>query len=178
MLVLALAGCGSGAGTTASTRTVPSIPFTSPVLTPGKQIPASYKCNIRNVWVPLRWGTLPPQTQELAMYIVSFDAPKAAPGGTAKAEIKATAVVVGLAPTLHGLSRGKYPHGVRVGVHKAAGEAVSICPAKGATQNLFFRLYALPRKLSLQSAQGANLVTTMNKEALEVGTFLATYRSA
>jgi phosphatidylethanolamine-binding protein (PEBP) family uncharacterized protein len=177
LLAVALAGCGSG-GASSTTSAGPSIAFTSPALTPGKVIPARFKCNIRTAWLPLEWGALPAHTQELALYIISFNTPKLATGGTAKAEIKATALVVGLAPTLHGLTPGKYPRGVHVGVHKVGGEGVSICPQKGVTQNLLFRLYALPRKLNLHGAQGANLVNAMSKESLEDGTFLATYRSA
>jgi phosphatidylethanolamine-binding protein (PEBP) family uncharacterized protein len=113
------------------------------------------------------------------MYIIRFSFPKVARGKTATAEIKAAAVVVGLKPTLHRLSRGKYPRGVLVGVHSPNNPSASICPPKGAPQNLLFRLYALPRKLDLTKAsQGANLVNRLGTEALEVGQFIAGYKPA
>jgi phosphatidylethanolamine-binding protein (PEBP) family uncharacterized protein len=178
-LALALAGCGSsGSGPSAATK--PAIPFGSPALIAnGRVIPAHYKCDSRFVWLPLRWGAVPAGTQELALYMVRFGFPKLASNQTAKAEIKATAIVVGLKPTLHGLSRGKYPHGALVGVHAPNNPAASICPPKGAAQNLLFRIYALPHKLGVsKSSKGADLVSRLSSEASEAGTFIAAYKPA
>jgi phosphatidylethanolamine-binding protein (PEBP) family uncharacterized protein len=177
-VVLVLAGCGSS-GPSSSTTAASGIPFGSPALVGGKVIPAHVKCDDRNVWLPLRWGALPAHTEELALYIVRFGYPKLGVNGTAKAEIKATAVVVGLKPTLHGLSRGKYPHGALVGVHAPNDPEASICPRKGVAGNLLFRLYALPHKLGVsKSSKGLDLVSRLSSESSENGTFIATYKPA
>jgi phosphatidylethanolamine-binding protein (PEBP) family uncharacterized protein len=178
MLAVALAGCGSS-GSSGPSAAEPAIPFGSPALGAGRVIPARYKCDNRNVWLPLAWGSLPAHTRELALYIVRFGSPKVAKGGKVNAEIKATAVVVGLKPTLRRLPLGKYPRGVLVGVHSPNNPQASICPPKGAKQNLLFRIYALPRKLGVtRRSQGINLVNQLRSEALEAGTFIATYRPA
>jgi phosphatidylethanolamine-binding protein (PEBP) family uncharacterized protein len=176
--VLMVAGCGGSAPSSPAVNEA-AFPFGSPALVAGRLIPARYKCDVKNVWLPLRWGSLPPRTQELALYIIRFANPKLAKGGTAKAEILATAVVVGITPKLRGLSPGKYPPGALVGVHEPNNAQASICPPKGVTENLLFRLYAMPRKLGLRKGSGgANLVEKLRSEALGAGAFIASYRPA
>jgi phosphatidylethanolamine-binding protein (PEBP) family uncharacterized protein len=173
LLAVALAGCG---GSTSATGK-PAILFGTPVLTASDQIPGHYRCDTKNVWVPLRWRGLPAGTQELVLYMVRFGNPAARGGGEVKAEIKAEAMVVGLNPTLQGLSPGKFPAGSTLGIHAPVSQQVSICPPKGVTQNLLFRIYALPHKLGLgKGSKGANLIPKLNSEALRVGTFIAHYR--
>ena len=179
VVALLLAGCGSsGSPSTSTPRAArePAIPFISPALKSGRVIPASYKCDVRNVWVPLAWGALPAHTKELALYIVRLGVPKIIGGGKVNAEVKATAIVVGLKPTLHRLRPGKYPHGALVGVHAPNNPNASICPSKGEKQDLLFRIYALPHKLNVSKGAGESLVNEMSSDALEAGTFIATYR--
>lgn len=78
VLALVLASCGGSSKTVAEK---PVISFSSPVLAGKRVIPASYKCDTRFVWLPLKWGTLPTNTQELALYMVRFGAPKVTAGG-------------------------------------------------------------------------------------------------
>jgi phosphatidylethanolamine-binding protein (PEBP) family uncharacterized protein len=175
-LALALASCGSSGSPVAAEK---AIVFGSPAIAAGRVVPAHYKCDTRNVWLPLRWGTLPPNTRELALYIVRFGTPGQSTSGAVKAEIKAESIILGLRPTLRQLSPGKFPHGALVAVHAPGGQVQSICPPKGATQNLLFRLYALRRKLHLtRQVRKENLVAVVTKEALEVGTFITSYRPA
>jgi phosphatidylethanolamine-binding protein (PEBP) family uncharacterized protein len=177
MLALALAGCGSTGSTTTSEK--PAISFSSPAVVPGKPIPARYKCNVRNSWLPLRWGALPAGTQELALYIVRFGTPKVVKGGRVKAEIQAESIVVGLKPTLRRLSTGKFPPGAVVGVRPVK-DGQTICPtttSRSRVQNLLFRIFALPHKLDLgKGKQPSTLVSRLDAQALEAGTFIAEYR--
>ncbi len=173
-VVVVIAGCGGGA-TSASER--PAILFGTPVLTAKDQIPGRYRCDTRNVWVPLRWRGLPAGTQELVLYMVRFGNPTARTGGQVKAEIKAEALLVGLKPTLEGLSPGKFPAGSTLGIHAPTTQKVSICPPRGVTQNLLFRLYALPHKMHVnKGTQNVDLVSKLNKEALREGTFIVHYQ--
>jgi hypothetical protein len=179
MLALMLASCGSSGGSpTTATAEGPSIPFGSPALTAARVIPARYKCNNRAVWVPLKWGTLPEHTKELALYIVRFGSPKVAQGGAVKAEVKAEALVLGLHSTLHELKRGKYPHGALIAIHAHPGEALSICPRKGVVENLLFRIYALRRNLHISRSAKVNPLREVTNGAIETGTFIARYRPA
>jgi len=173
-LGFALAGCGGSS--TPSIAEKPPIRFTSSALTRGRQVPASYHCDPRIDWLPLHWGTLPANTQELALYIVRFGPPRAVQGGAIKASIEGEAIIAGLKPTLNGLKPGKFPSGARVAIHRNANnQPISICPPKGIRTNLLYRIYALPRKLEL--TEHANLVTTMSREALAAGTFIFSYRA-
>lgn len=175
MFLPVLAGCGSGGSTSANEK--PSIRFTSPALSKGKKvISASYRCDPKKNWLPLTWGSVPNGTRELALYMVRFGKLQVGKGGVVKAPIDAEAIVVGLSPSLRSLSPGRFPLGARIGVHRVKGRTISICPPHGQTGNMLFRLYALPRKLGFD--RSSNLVGTMGKEALESGTFIASYRPA
>jgi phosphatidylethanolamine-binding protein (PEBP) family uncharacterized protein len=174
MLALTLASCG-GAGSSSKTPEKPGIRFDSPALAAGRAIPISYKCDVRDDWLPLRWGSLPKGTKELVLYIVRFGTPNATKGGAVKAEIQAEAIVVGLGPTLHQLSPGKFPAHAIVGI-RSVKQGESICPSAGTAQNLLFRLYALPHKLDLsKGSQPSTLVNTLSAQALAAGTFIAQY---
>jgi phosphatidylethanolamine-binding protein (PEBP) family uncharacterized protein len=176
IFALLLVGCGSSSPSTPRAAREPAIPFISPALISGRVIPAHLKCNVRNVWLPLAWGRLPAHTQELALYMVRFGTPKVAGNGKVNAEVKASAIVVGLKPTLRRLRLGKYPHGAVVGVHSPNDPSASICPPRGAQQDILFRIYALPHKLDLH--KGGELVNQMSADALEAGTFIASYKPA
>jgi hypothetical protein len=172
-LGLALAGCGGSS--TPSVAEKPPIRFTTSALTRGRQVPASFHCDPRIDWLPLRWGALPAHTAELALYIVRFGPPHATQGGAIKASIEGEAIIAGLKPTLSGLAPGKFPSGSRVAIHRnASGRPISICPPKGVRTNLLYRIYALPRKIEL--SEHANLVSMMSREALAAGTFIFSYR--
>lgn len=173
---LALASCGGGGASPSTGSEKPSIHFTSRGLSPKKVISASYHCDPKKNWLPLSWGPVPNGTKELALYMVRFGVPKVTKGGVVKAEIKAESIVVGLSPGLRSLSPGRFPGGARIGVHRINGKPISICPAPGRTESMLFRLYALPRRLGFN--RSSNLVGAMGKEALEAGTFIASYRSA
>jgi phosphatidylethanolamine-binding protein (PEBP) family uncharacterized protein len=175
MLALMLASCGSTASSAPKEK--PSILFGSPAVN-GRVIPAHYRCSTRAVWLPLKWGALPLHTQELALYVVRFGAPKVANSGQVKAEVKAEALVLGLHPTLRELTRGKYPRGALIAIHARRGEALSICPPKGVAENLLFRIYALGSKLHLTKASKVNPLVKVTRDALEAGTFIALYRPA
>jgi hypothetical protein len=177
MLALVLASCGTGGASNATTKG-PSIRFGSPAVTAAKVIPPRYKCDNRTIWLPLKWGTLPARTQELALYIVRFGVPKVASGGQVKAEIKAEALVLGLHSTLHRLKRGKLPPGALIAIHAANGEPQSVCPRKGVAENLLFRIYALNRKLHITKSSKVNPLQEVTREAIGSGTFIARYRPA
>jgi phosphatidylethanolamine-binding protein (PEBP) family uncharacterized protein len=178
MLALVLTSCGGGSSAPTA-REIPALAFGSPAVSRTRVIPAHYKCDSRTNWLPLVWGAVPAGTHELVLYMVRFGTPHANASGAVSAPIDAESIVLGLKPTLHKLSLGKFPQGAKVAIHKAQGQPVSICPAKGVNQNLLFRLYALPQRLATRSSlQKTNLVSVMSKEALEAGTFIASYRPA
>lgn len=172
VLAIALAGCGSASTPTAK----PKIAFASPALTTRGVIPASYKCNGNDIWLPLKWGALPANTKELVIYIARFDQPKGVPGGGAQASLISQQLIVGLKPSLHQLAVGKLPHGALMGYYEVGNATISICPTKGSTQGVIFGLYALPRQQNItKGAQSGNLLNKLRSEAVALGTFTAGY---
>jgi phosphatidylethanolamine-binding protein (PEBP) family uncharacterized protein len=172
VLVIALAGCG-GASVPAAK---PKIAFVSPAVTTTGVIPASYKCNGNNIWLPLQWGALPADTKELVIYVARFGQPEGVPGGTAKAALIAQQLIVGLKPSLHRLKVGNLPHGALIGYYEIGNKSVSICPKKGSTQGILFGLYALPHPQNIgKGSQSGSLLNKLRAEAEAVGTFTAAY---
>ncbi len=178
VLALAIASCGSGGGSSQTTARLPQIPFSSSAMTAARTIPARFKCDNRNAWLPLKWGSLPPGTQELALYIVRFGAPQATASGKVKAEIRAEELILGLDATLRALKPGKYPHGSLVAIHSQKGKPLSVCPPKGVAENLLFRIYALNHKLHITRHSKVNPLQAVTTGATAAGTFIARYRPA
>lgn len=178
-LALVSGGCGTGGSLGSPAANLPVLPFGSPALAGGRRvIPAHYKCTNGHVWLPLQWGAPLANTKELALYVVRFGTPRTV-NGKVTAEIKASAVVVGIKPNMRRLSVGKYPPGVLIGVHSPNNPHASICPPKGTRQNLMFRIYALPHSLGVNRGsrnKGENLVNTMRESAIQEGTFIASYK--
>jgi phosphatidylethanolamine-binding protein (PEBP) family uncharacterized protein len=175
LLAAAVGGCGSSTtGTTAENKG--TIAFVSPVVSTKGFIPASYKCNAAKVWIPMRWGSLPADTKELVMYVARFAAPQKTGGGISRASLLAQELIVGLKPTLHGLSVGKLPHGALIGVFEIGKKRASICPPRGSSQGVLFGLYALDHRQEIgKGSQGGNLLNKLRSEAVAVGTFTAGY---
>src|ERR1051326_8449916 len=64
---LALAGCGGSSSTTGV------IDLKSPGVEADGVIKPSVSCGAGSLWVPLEWGKLPKDTQELAIFIGRFE---------------------------------------------------------------------------------------------------------
>jgi phosphatidylethanolamine-binding protein (PEBP) family uncharacterized protein len=175
LLAAAVGGCGSSTtGTTTENKA--KIAFVSPVVNAKGFIPASFKCNAGKVWIPMRWGSLPAGTKELVMYVARFAPTQRTASGATRASLLAQELIIGLKPTLHGLSVGKLPHGALVGVFEVGEKRSSICPAKGSGQGVLFGLYALNHRQEIgKGSQSGNLLNKLRSEAVASGSFAAGY---
>jgi phosphatidylethanolamine-binding protein (PEBP) family uncharacterized protein len=176
LLAVAVAGCGSTAATSSTAEKKPRIAFQSSAVNRKGRIPGSFKCSESKVWIPMRWGALPADTKELILYVARFGSPTSNPGGTASAALLSQELIIGLKPTLHGLSVGNLPHGALIGTYEIGNKHVSIGPKKGSSEGVLFGLYALDhqQKISKGSQNGA-LLNRLRSEAVAVGTFVAGY---
>jgi hypothetical protein len=178
LLVAVAAGCGSstsGSGSAEPPPRAPAIVFRSPVLKAGV-IPTRYKCDGRRIWLPLSWGALPAGTKELVVYVARFGPPKIAAGSAPTAAILAQELIVGLNPTLHGLTVGKLPHGALIGAYEEGVKSESICPKRGAGQGLIFDLYALRQAQNIgKGHQSGNLLVKLKNNAAAIGAFTASF---
>jgi phosphatidylethanolamine-binding protein (PEBP) family uncharacterized protein len=176
VLVLSVAIVGCGGTNAPSVDRSPEIAFRSPALTAGRVIPSSLRCDEKGIWLPLSWGPVPSNTQELVLYIARYGSPVRKADGEVSAGLIAQSLVVGLKPTLRGLATGRLPHGALIGFYGAGSSRTPICPRKGGAADLLFRLYALSGKQHIGAGPtNANLLTVLNQQALAAGTFTASY---
>ena len=121
--------------------------ITSPVFTPGGEIPTRYTCEGDDISPPLAWSTPPSGTQSLALIVDDPDAPDPkAPKMT-----WVHWVLYNLPPSADGLPEGAaaraLPAGIREGLNdwKRSGYG-GPCPPVG-RHRYFHKLYALDRVL-------------------------------
>jgi phosphatidylethanolamine-binding protein (PEBP) family uncharacterized protein len=178
-LTLAFTGCGGSTATTASTAPKgvsfngkpSSIAFASPFA--GSTVPVQYTCDGTDSSPPLAWGQLPPETKQLAFFILGFTSA----GKNTRVSIRWAAA--GISPTLHGFEAGKLPHNALLsssGHHK-----YSLCPAKGTRENFVFLMYAIPSKIRLHRNFNASKLLGQisgTSSPAQLGSFLAAYARA
>jgi phosphatidylethanolamine-binding protein (PEBP) family uncharacterized protein len=177
LLAVAVAGCGSSATSSTTTENKPRVAFQSPALNTRGFIPASLRCSENKIWLPLRWGALPANAEELAIYVARFGKPAATSSGSARAVLIAQQLIIGLKPTLHGLTVGKLPRGALIGRFEVGSKRTSICPPKGSSkEGVLFRLYVLPHRQGIgRGSQKSELLNKLSSEAEAVGAFATGY---
>jgi phosphatidylethanolamine-binding protein (PEBP) family uncharacterized protein len=169
---IVLAGCGGGSHVhsvlvTSSARQAPTISPSSPnkdseplpavtigVTVPGLlvryAVPTRYTCDGLNVSLPVRWSHIPPNTAEIALFVVAFE--------PIDGKFLLSWAVTGLSPKLHDLSAGELPSGAIVGRNSFGKEGYSICPERGKREAYVVKVIALPRKLKVTAGFDADLV--------------------
>jgi phosphatidylethanolamine-binding protein (PEBP) family uncharacterized protein len=167
----AVAGCGGVAASTSS-PTKRGLEVTSPALTPKQTLPALYTCAGRNVSPPIKWGAIPPNTAELALFLLNLGHTQSAgAGGALEAKLTVGWSVHGIQPTLHELAAGKLPARATTGRAR-----YSVCPPKKGTGEYMFRLYALPKRLSAgHNLTDLELFRKVNRTRSAVGYFISSY---
>jgi phosphatidylethanolamine-binding protein (PEBP) family uncharacterized protein len=121
----------------------------SPVFGSGSKIPVRYTCDGADTSPALKWGAIPPGTAELALFVLGTD------GESGKTPVYWG--VVGLQPTLKGVSAGKLPPGAIVGRNSFGQSRYTICPAKSAgTRHYAAALLTLPRSVAAKPGFSAN----------------------
>lgn len=166
----ALAGCGAGttASISASTR---GLELTSSAVASGQALPALYTCSGRDILPPLKFGKIPASTSELALFLLDLGHTESVGGGSLQAKVKVAWVIHGLKPTLTGVAAGKPPAEAVAGHQR-----YSICPPKGSTGEYMFRLYALPRPVSLpRGLSDLEAFRRINRASSASGYLLSTY---
>jgi phosphatidylethanolamine-binding protein (PEBP) family uncharacterized protein len=166
----ALAGCGGSVATSSSVGQKPQLTVSSPVLTAKGLLPAQYTCAGRNIVPPIKWGNVPANTAELALFLLDLGHTESS-GGAVQAKLKVAWMIRGLKPTLTGMAEGKLPAEAIEGRGR-----YSICPPKGATGQYMFRLYALPRPVSIgRGLSDLEAFRQINRAGSAVGYFLSGY---
>lgn len=126
--------------------TLASISLASPALTPGPEsistLPATYTCDGKDTWPPLKWSGIPAGTAELALFALNVE-----PVGE---ELFFDWALAGIDPSSEGIQSGQLPRGAVVGRNSFGKNGYSICPA-GSRETVIFALYALPSQLGART---------------------------
>jgi phosphatidylethanolamine-binding protein (PEBP) family uncharacterized protein len=166
----ALAGCGGSVANSSSVGQKPQLTVSSPVVSAKGLLPAQYTCAGRNIVPPIKWSGVPANTAELALFLLDLGHSESV-GGAVQAKLKVAWMIHGLKPTLTGLATGKLPAEAIAGHQR-----YSICPPKGGTGQYMFRLYALPRPVSIgRGLSDLEAFRRINRAGSAVGYFLSGY---
>ncbi len=182
-LVIALAGCGSTdtPARTAVSRKLPpttkvvAVRLTSPAVHGGR-LSALYTCDGKDVSPPLKWGPIPSNLHELALFAIGL-----ARSSSGKVSRTIEWGMAGVTPTLHGLAAGEVPKGGFLVQTSDGKKTYSICPSKGQTERYEFALYALPELIRASpQISGARLLGNLTGKIPQgrspaEGVFTATY---
>jgi hypothetical protein len=186
-LAVALVLTGCGAASSGSER----IAFGSPAVRDDGVISAHYRCGGGTIWLPLKWGSLPADTKELALYIGRFRAGTFA--GSPSLMVFFGTLITGIDPAVHGIATNTLPPGSI----PASYRTFYSCPSERRGQEILLAVFAFdrvrreppPASLSAGfvtglteelvgvdgSDPGSESAAKLIDEALAVGRFTATY---
>jgi hypothetical protein len=151
-VALALGGCGGSSDTPVTSV----IDLKSPGVGANGVLKPSVFCGYGSLWVPLKWGKVPEDTKELAIYIGRFKYVKE--GGTRKLVVPFADLVSRFKPTEHRLVANVLPDGISWSYF-----GTNCLPRKG--QNILLEVFALDR--IHQRAMKQSLATRLTEEALK-----------
>ncbi len=176
VFALVLAGCGSGGGAAPVGSNQAQIAFTSPSITGGTQgqgqtIPVRYTCDGSDTTPSFRWGSVPANTAQLALFLFKVGRTTPTGNGRVKVEIQVE-WAVGLSPRIHEVRAGKLPHGA-----VTADKRYTICPPKGQATSYLFQLNAVSRRLVVKPGFDVNkLFREVEPPTVASGTFISSYK--
>jgi Raf kinase inhibitor-like YbhB/YbcL family protein len=139
----------------------------------GETIPVQYTCDGSDVSPPLRWGSVPKDTQSLALICEDPDAPSG---------VFVHWLIFNLPPIVSDLAEALSTTKHLEGSSQGRNDFNNIgydgpCPPPGNFHRYFFRLYALDTKLPLQEgATKHELVRAMEGHILGTGYLMGTYK--
>jgi|SRR5664280_337615 phosphatidylethanolamine-binding protein (PEBP) family uncharacterized protein len=149
---------------------VPKVSIPLSVLTGVEPLSSAYTCAGANRPLPLRWGSSPSHTAELAVFVLSYL--------PVNGRQQVAWAVAGLNPNLRKLSSGALPRGAIVGENSEGSQRYSLCPPRGRAVTYAVVLYALPHKVALK--RGFDAVSVVERKLVHLaeyeGEFTFSYR--
>lgn len=129
---LVLVGCGGGSSGS------PAISFVSPGVEADGVIQPSIECGLGSLWLPLKWGEVPSDTKELAIYIGRFKYKKV--GQDRKLVVPFGNLVSHISPSRRHIQPNVFPP-------EAGWSTIGpvSCPPVRKGQNIVLALFALDR---------------------------------
>jgi hypothetical protein len=173
---LVAAGCGeSGSGSDSSqdrrssteersTREDPArIRFESAAVRADDVISPRFECGGGSVWLPLRWGAVPPDTEELVVYLGRFIPRKGA--DPRRLSVPFGIFITKIDPSIRGIPTNTLPPESSYVTYKP----FNSCPQGRRGQNILLRLFALERPVYWRSLS-SDAVIEFTESALGMGT--------
>jgi hypothetical protein len=150
---LVLVGCG---GTSSNTPILSAIDLESPALQANGELKPTARCGWGSLWIPLRWGKLPKDTKELAIYLGRFR--YADESGKRKVVVQFADLVSKFQPNEHRVVANVLPEGI------SWSDFGTNCVTARRGQKLLLEVFALDRinRRPLTRAQA----TRLTEEAL------------
>jgi Raf kinase inhibitor-like YbhB/YbcL family protein len=149
---------------------IPEIRITSPAFVDGGTIPARYTCDGDDICPEMSWKNVPEEAVSLAMIVDDPDAP----GGT-----WVHCVAYNISPSDTSISTEEIAAGQEVVMGENSWGKMAYggpCPP-GGTHRYFFKIYALDKKLELESgATKEELLKAMEGHVLAKGELMGTYQ--
>jgi hypothetical protein len=182
-----LGGCGEDSVDDQEGERSAQIRLESPGVQANGLVSPHVSCGSGTIWLPLKWGSVPSETEELILYFGRFK------GGTVdgvrEAEVSFAAMVTDISPDLHGMAANTFP---------ARSEyryfiSIENCPLVRNGQHYLVELFALGHRYPVpqddqfairlgEEALGVEEFATESEaaslfrdEALATGRFVATY---
>ncbi len=113
-----------------------------------------YTCDGADIHPPIKWGPVPANTVETALFIIGYQASLQGKPASAWA-------VTGLSPKLHQLAAGQLPAGAIIGRNQFGKNAYSICPPRNSSEQYVIQIDPLPH--TIPAKQGFNPETLANQ---------------
>jgi hypothetical protein len=185
-VAVAFSGCGSAEPSTATARGGDRvIRFESPAVGQNGIIAPTTRCGSGSLWLPLKWGPLPPGTKELAIYIGRFRYENSR--GRLRLVVPFADLVYHIKPWQSGNAANTIPEGAAWSFFGSLS-----CPPVRKGQKVLQEVFALNRtryrrELTQESAthlteealgmrpQGAAQTPSLGQDLIGIGRFTATY---
>ncbi len=143
-----------------------AISISSTAFSPGGSIETRYTCDGEGISPPLQWQGVPKSAKEL--YLLAADI-----GGGPNVAVQ---WAVAMPASTSSLPAGSLPPGAVAGVNSAGKIGwAGVCGSKGKVQHVSFLMYALSKKLGLQSGFNPAQVRSELKGRVALGFTVASY---
>lgn len=182
VVVGALGGCGSIEPSTATVGAAEVIRFESPAVRQDGLIASTTRCGSGSLWLPLKWGPLPPGTKELAILMSRFKYESS--GGRVRLAVPFADLVYHIKPGRSGNAANTIPEGAAWSFFGLS------CPPARKGQGILQEVFALDRaryRRELTQESATNLAEEalgmrppgaaqpLGHDLVGVGRFVATY---
>ncbi|HXR31434.1 MAG TPA: hypothetical protein VN752_09890 [Solirubrobacterales bacterium] len=184
--LLAVAGCGQASSDSGSAESE-SIDFWSPAVGADGAVSPRVGCGGGTLWLPLKWGSIPSETEELMVYFSRIKREAGEDGP--KVKVFFAAMITKISPKLRGIEANTFPEQSEYQYYVS----VDNCPWYRSGQHYLVELFALddPREIPEndrfavrlgEEAMGVKQFATesedaseLRDEALASGRFVAVY---